>query len=134
MENQTENKATQVTFTQITDLLNEGLTRSEIAARLNLTKAAITQIFKHPDLKGRRKRDMKGAFKFVDDRQVADDANLPVAGVVDSPSNFENAIAEVAETQAETGEVVTDDVKTEETTVTETQVGEEFVEGKPSKW
>lgn len=131
MENQTENNAKQVTFTQITDLLNEGLSRGEIAQRLGLTKAAITEIFKHPDLKGRRKRDMKGAFKFVDDR-VAPETKAQEAPV----SDFENAVAEVAETQGEADTVVTtDDVKVEENNNTATEtVGEEFQEGKLSKW
>lgn len=131
MENQTENNAKQVTFTQITDLLNEGLSRGEIAQRLGLTKAAITEIFKHPDLKGRRKRDMKGAFKFVDDR-VAPETKAQEAPV----SDFENAVAEVAETQSEADTVVTtDDVKVEENNNTATEtVGEEFQEGKLSKW
>lgn len=128
MENQTENNsAKQVTFTQIVDLLNEGLTRAEIAARLGLTKAAITTIFQHPDLKGRRKRDMKGAFKFVDDREVSNTDKAQEQPV----SNFENAVAEVADVQAE---VATDDVKEETQTETEKAVGEEFEPGKPSKW
>lgn len=64
----------QVTVSQIEGYLDEGLTRKEIADKLGISIADCREMFKHPQLKGKKpKKQHVPGFVFVDDNSYGSD-------------------------------------------------------------
>lgn len=65
----------QVTVQQIEGYLDEGLTRKEIAEKIGISMADCREMFKHPQLKGKKPKKQKTVgFVFVDDNSYGSDA------------------------------------------------------------
>jgi hypothetical protein len=69
-----------LTVTGIINDLNDGIDRDGIATKYNLTKAEVTELFKHPKLVGlRARKKIAVRFTLVDDTIIS----APVANTVD---------------------------------------------------
>ena len=61
-----------ITTSMIIDDLDNGIDRDGIRLKYNLEKWEVTEMFKHPTLKGKKvKKAKKLSFQFLDDTQVA---------------------------------------------------------------
>jgi len=79
VESTTENTGKVVlTVTGIINDLNDGIDRDGIATKYGLTKAEVTEIFKHPKLVGLRARK-KIQVRFT----LVDDTIVPTSAIVD---------------------------------------------------
>lgn len=79
VESTTENTGKVVlTVTGIINDLNDGIDRDGIATKYGLTKAEVTEIFKHPKLAGLRARK-KIQVRFT----LVDDTIVPTSAIVD---------------------------------------------------
>ena len=62
-----------ITTTMIIEDLDNGIDREGIRTKYNLEKWEVTQMFQHPELKGRKaKKVRKLSFNFVDDTETVD--------------------------------------------------------------
>ena len=67
---------TRITTEMIRNDLENGITRDNIQEKYNLEKWMITQMFQHPELKGRKaKKVRKLPFEFIDNTSQKTDSN-----------------------------------------------------------
>ena len=67
---------TRITTEMIQNDLENGITRDNIQEKYNLEKWMITQMFQHPELKGRKaKKVRKLPFEFIDNTSQKTDSN-----------------------------------------------------------
>ena len=91
-----------LTVTGIINDLNEGIDRDGIATKYGLTKAEVTELFKHPKLTGlRARKKIPVRFTLVDDTVITASAVTGVPNVTSDPNQLDLMEA-IADHQAAT--------------------------------
>lgn len=91
-----------LTVTGIINDLNDGIDRDGIATKYGLTKAEVTELFKHPKLTGlRARKKIPVRFTLVDDTVITASAVTGVPNVTSDPNQLDLMEA-IADHQAAT--------------------------------
>jgi hypothetical protein len=89
----------QLTVSGILNDLNEGLTRDAIRTKYSLSAKDVSELFKHPKLKGKKTKPAPG-FNLVDDtpEEVVAVAETPIVEDTSEPATTPDVTEEVANT------------------------------------
>jgi hypothetical protein len=71
----------QITISSVLNDLSNSMTREEIRDKYSLTNAQLKQVFSHPQLKGRKTKQVNVLFELVDDVTKVETVELEPAAI-----------------------------------------------------